>query len=200
VNQLLSLTEECKLQDRHVNQLIRQASTGSSEALDEVWPELYQSIHNIASRQMARESNGGVLQTTAIVHEAYFRLRDQDRSNWASRTQFLATASTMVRRIIVDAARKRNATKRGGDRKGDRVSETELSVCDQRLAVLEIHEALNKLQQVAPDPAQVLEMNVFGGMSLSQVAEALDVSPSTVDRRLRFARAWLRRQLVEEAS
>jgi len=180
--------------------LARQSDQSTDPTGDEVWPELYRSIHNIASRQMARESNGGLLQTTAIVHEAYFRLREQDRSSWASRTQFLATASTMVRRILVDAARKRNAVKRGGDRQGERESETELSVCDQRLAVLEIHEALGKLQQVAPDPAQVLEMSVFGGMTLPQVADALGVSPSTVDRRLRFARAWMRRQLMEETS
>lgn len=106
----------------------------------------------------------------------------------------------MVRRILVDAARKRNAVKRSGERLGDRVSETELSVCDQQLAVLEIHEALNELQQVAPEPARVLEMSVFGGMALPQVAEALEVSQSTVDRRLRFARAWMRRQLMEETS
>lgn len=188
------------MQNEKVNKLIQQAASGDREALDRVWPELYQSIHEIASRQMARESNGGLLQTTAIVHEAYFRLREQNRSNWESRTQFLSTASTMVRRILVDAARKRNAIKRGGSRDGERFAETELSVFDQRLAVLEIHEALKKLQEVAPDPARVLELSIFGGMTLPQIAESLDVSPSTVDRRLRFARAWLRRQLLGESS
>jgi RNA polymerase sigma factor (TIGR02999 family) len=193
---LQDLNRYANLQNNQVNRLIQQAATGSREALDEVWPELYESIREIASRQMARESNGGVLQTTAIVHEAYFRLREQDRSNWHSRTQFLSTASTMMRRILVDAARRRNAEKRDGDR----VCESEISVLDQRVAVLEIHEAIKRLQEIAPDPAQVLEMSIFGGMTLPQIAEALEVSPSTVDRRLRFARAWLRRQLLEESS
>ena len=182
----------------HINQLIRQASAGNQQALDEVWPELYSSIREIAARQMARESNGGVLQTTAIIHEAYFRLRDQDRSNWNTKTEFLSTASLMMRRILVDAARHRNTERRGGRNVGQRVSETEISVCDQRLAILEIHDALEKLNEIAPEPALVLERSTFGGMTVPQIAESLEVSASTVDRRLRFARAWLRRHLMED--
>ena len=187
------------MKNSQVNRLIRQAAGGSREALDKVWPELYTSIHEIASRQMAREFNGNLLQTTAIVHEAYFRLREQDRANWNSRAEFLSTASTMMRRILVDTARKRLATKRGGAIDGERVCETELSVCDQRVAVLEIHDALEKLFKIAPEPAEVLEKAIFGGMTLHQVAKALSISRSTVDRRLRFARAWLRRHLSEVA-
>lgn len=188
------------MQNDQVNQLIQQAAAGNPIALDEVWPELYRSIHKIAARQMARESNGGLLQTTAIVHEAYFRLRDQQRAGWRSRSEFLMTAATMVRRVLVDGARQRKAEKRGGKFVGHRVPETEISVGDQRIALLEIHDAIEQLSEIASDAAAVLEMAVFGGMRLPQIAEALNISRSTVDRRLRFARAWLRRQLLEVSS
>jgi len=109
------------------------------------------------------------------------------------------TASTMIRRTLIDAARSRNAEKRGGNMKRSVGEEILLPVADHRFGVLEIHESLELFAEINPDAAQVIELTVFGGLTATQIAEALATSKSTVDRRLRFARAWLRKQLIEDS-
>lgn len=190
-----------KVDSVQIASLVRAAGTGNREALDQVWPKLYRNLHEIASRQMKGESQNHLLQTTAVVHEAYFRLSQQQHSAWGDQNDFLAAAAITMRRILVDASRKRNSQKRGGgNTKRNDLSDTQLAVSDGRFEVLEIHEALRRLEEFSPQQSTALEMMIFGGATLPQIAAALSTSVSTVERRIRSARAWLRRELTENSS
>lgn len=167
---------------------------------DSLWPNLYQSLRQIAARHMARESHSRLLQTTCIVHEAYFRLRNQHSINLDSETEFLAAASIAMRRILIDEHRKRTAAKRGGQSQRSDLSDTKLAVADRRFEAIEIDEALKKLAERSPQQSRALEMLIFGGATLPQIANSLSLSVSTVERRVRMARAWLRKELYDAES
>jgi RNA polymerase sigma factor (TIGR02999 family) len=177
------------------NALIQAAGQGDREALDQVWPDLYRQLHDLAAAQMSKEQNGGLLQTTAIVHEAYFRLSEQKRSEWPDRGSFFAAAAVVMRRILIDSARRERAVKRGGRQSRRTLSDTQLGVDDQRFEAIDLHEALEQLAQFAPDQAKALELMIFGGLTGEETAVVLGVSPATIDRKVRLAKAWLRREL-----
>ena len=187
--------------DVHYEALIEAAGRGDRAALDGLLPDLYDQLHELAAFQMRKERPGHLLQTTAILHEAYFRLSKQERSSWRDMPSFLAAASVMMRRVLVDNARKERAAKRGGSVRRDRLADSKLALLEatpaSNCASIEIHEALEKLSTFAADQARALEMMFFGGMTGEQVAQALGVSPSTIDRRIRAAKAWLRRELSD---
>ena len=170
---------------------------------DCAWTDLYQQLRQMAARQMRRERSGHLLQTTAIVHEAYFRLAKCQSSNWnitrqGGRGSFLAAAAKTMRRVLIDSARIEKAKKRSGARKRRPLSEAELAFNDKRFSAIEIHDALERLSVLAPDQARALELMIFGGLTGDQVADVMGVSASTVDRRIRIAKAWLRRELSEQ--
>ena len=171
------------------------AGRGDRTALDDVCSSLYDQLHDIAASQMSRESRPGLLQTTAVVHEAWFRLSRQRNSSWCDRNSFLAAAANVMRRVLIDSARAAGAQRRGGDLKRQRLTDTRLSFHDSAFEAVEIDDALQRLAEFAPESAQALELMIFGGMTGDETANALGVSPSTIDRRLRVARAWLRREL-----
>ena len=156
--------------------------------------ELYDSLREIAASRMRQERHDGILQTTMVVHEAYLRLRRQSKP-WASRAEFCAAASSTMRRVLVDYARRKSATKREGARSRADLSDAVLAIDDQRWQALELHDALEALAAFAPDQARALELMYFGGLTGDEIAQALETSPGTVDRRLRTAKAWLRREL-----
>ena len=160
---------------------------------EELWRQLYDQLHDIASGFMRREPKGNLLQTTYVVHEAYLRLRDYPE--WGNRTDFLKAASVTMRRVLIDSARQRKAEKRGGDRQNVSLSEAELSVEGDSFVFQEIHDALQKLSEFAPEESEILELMVFGGMTGEEIAESMGISASTIDRRLRVAKTWLRREL-----
>jgi len=145
---------------------------------------------------MRREANGRLLQTTAVVHEAFLRLQNS-KVAIADRSSFLGSASVAMRRVLIDSARARKADKRGGDRKRVELADAYLAVDHNRVAFYDLDEALNKLKSFDPEGATVLEMMIFGGMTGDEVAESTGVSASTVDRRVRAAKAWLKRELAE---
>ena len=182
-----------------INTLLEAAGKGDRAALDQVLPGLYEQLHNLAAAQMRKEQAGHMLQTTAIVHEAWFRLSEQKQSNWKDRSHFFAAAAVVMRRILIDSARHEKAAKRGGDAVRKELSDTRLAVDDRGFSTLEVSEALEKLNEFAPDQARAIEMMIFGGMTGDEVARALGVSASTIDRRVRSAKAWLRRELGENA-
>ena len=185
--------------EKEFEALIQAAGLGNREALNRAWPELYDHLHEIAASQMSRERSGRhLLQTTAIVHEAYFRLSDQKRSQWRDRSSFLAAAAVVMRRILIDSARNAKAVKRGGTMVRRDLSDTRIALDDDGFATVDIHEALEKLAAFAPDQSRALELMIFGGMTGEEVADVLGVSASTIDRRIRAAKAWLRRELSEK--
>ena len=174
-------------------------SNGDRKALEQLLPAVYQELRAIAARQLRSERAGHTLQPTALVHEAYLRLVDQRGGNWQNRAHFFGVAAQVMRRILVDHARRRNADKRGAgverlslNEEAERVGgATELSVvlCD---------DLLNRLNALDPRLAQIAELRVFGGLTVEQAAQAIDVSVSTAKRDWRTAKAWLARELGVE--
>lgn len=196
VSSLCSIQDTWVMSDPKLNLLIQLAGRGDRSALDDVWPGLYAQLHDIASGQMAKERSGHLLQTTAVVHEAYFRLSDQQRSDWKDKPSFLAAAAVVMRRILIDTARRERSQKRGGNSKRQVLSETSVAFDDHGYSAIEVHEALEQLAKFAPDQARALELMIFGGLTGEEVAGVLGVSASTIDRKVRAAKAWLRRELT----
>jgi RNA polymerase sigma factor (TIGR02999 family) len=167
------------------------------DALDELVPVVYEELRTIAHRHLAARDRGGTLQTTGLVHEAYLKLVDQARADWNDRAHFFAVASRAMRHVLIDRARGRTRLKRGGD--GPRISldVDEIAVDDQPEALLQLDEALAKLAEVEPRLARVVECRFFGGLREEEIAEALGVTPRTVQRDWAKARVLLRRALEE---
>ena len=174
-----------------VAQLLAQARSGDRAALDELMPVVYRELRRLARRHLLRHSPRRTLQTTDLVNEAYLKLVNVQRKDWKDRLQFLSLASRAMRFVLVDHARKRNYAKRGGS--AVRVSlDDALIVSEQRGAeVLAIDEALSRLAVLDPRKGQIVEMRCFGGLSIAETADALEVSPVTVNREWAKAKAWL---------
>lgn len=175
---------------------IQSAGLGDQRAFDAVYDGLYDELHSIAAQQMARESSSNLLQTTAIVHEAYVKLASQNQSKWRDRQSFFAAAAVVMRRLLIDNARKEKSKKRGGQRARQLLSDSRLRFDERAFGVLEISDALEKLAEFAPEQSEALELMIFGGMTGEEVAKHLGVSASTIDRKVRSGKAWLRRELA----
>jgi RNA polymerase sigma factor (TIGR02999 family) len=172
---------------------------GDPRALDRLVPLVYAELRRVAARQLRHERDGHSLQPTALVHEAYLRLVDQRQVHWQSRAHFFAVSAQVMRRILVDHARRRKAAKRGDD--AERVSiaqDIAAPACDA-ISVLALDRALERLETTDPALARIVELRAFGGLTVDEVAHVLKVSPSTAKRSWRTARAWLVRELGTEA-
>lgn len=161
---------------------------------------VYAELHRIAARCMSRERGNHTLQPTALVHEAYLRLLDQERIDWKNRAQFVGLAATMMRRILLNHARDRAAGKRGGG--AERVSLTVAAGAFARseLDMISLHEALERLAAIDSRKERVVELKFFGGLTTEEIGELLQVSPATVERDWTFARAWLYDALSSDAN
>lgn len=180
---------------QEVTELLRAWSRGEEEAREKVIPLIYNDLRQRAHRQMGRERRGHTLQTTAVVHEAYLRLMGAAPVDWESRNHFFAIAARMMRRICVDHARAKRSQKRGG---ADRsvTFEEELLVSPARpLDLVSLDEALQALMALDPRKGRVVELRYFGGLSVEETAEVLDVSPRTVKGDWQFAKVWLLREM-----
>ena len=157
-------------------------------------PLVYDELHRVAARAMRRESPGHTLQTTALVHETYLRMVNQQGADWQSRAQFFGIAARMMRRVLVDHARSRVAEKRGG---GNRQVSLENVVGDgdDVIDVLTLDSALERLHDLDPIQSRVVELRYFTGLNIEDTASAMEISPSTVKREWAIAKAWLRREL-----
>ena len=183
-----------------VTQLLLGWSVGDRAAGDALMAAVYAELHNQAARAMRRETPQHTLQATALVSEAYLRLIDQRRVQWRNRAHFFGVAAQLMRRILVDHARGRHAAKRGGgmcqvtlDGVGSRADMPDEGAVD----VIVLDEALERLAAMDPQQARIVELRYFGGLTIEDTAEALDVSPATIKREWAIARAWLRRELAE---
>lgn len=178
-----------------ITQLLDRVASGDRRAVDVLLPLLYDELKTIAEHHLRSERPDHTLQATALVHEAYIRMVNQDRVVWESRAHFLAIASQAIRRILVDAARARHAQKRGGDRKR-LVLDTSMLVDQGRATdLVALDEALALLGERYPEKAKIVELRFFGGLTGAEVASVLDMPSRTVDRHWQFARAWLFREL-----
>jgi len=178
-----------------VTQLLVAWGNGDQAARDELMPLVYAELHRLAHRHIKKERPGHTLQTSALVNEAFVRLVDQRDVHWQSRAHFFGIAAQMMRRILVDYARKRRFAKRGGDQLQVSLNE-ELVAANQRSAdVVLLDDALTQLAEIDERKSKVVELKFFGGLSIEETAEALDVSAGTVMRDWTLAKAWLRRAM-----
>jgi RNA polymerase sigma factor (TIGR02999 family) len=186
------------------NDLLRAWGSGDRAALDRLTPLVYDELRRIARRYMSHERAGNTLQTTALVNEAYLRLIGGQNVNWSDRVHFFAVSAQMMRRILVDAARAKTSAKRGGLLK--RVGHSTAFNLDELPDVqsnrgaelIAIDEALELLAEFDPSKAKVIELRFFGGLSVEETAEALHLSPQSVMRHWKLAKAWLTRELTKQ--
>jgi RNA polymerase sigma factor (TIGR02999 family) len=178
-----------------VTELLVAYGEGDKEALDQLMPVVYDELRRLAQNYLSRERPGHTLQTTALVHEAYLRLIDQKSVNWQNRAQFFGIAARMMRRILINHAKERQAKKRQGY--ATRVSlDDAVNFFEKReLDLAALDEALNELAALDPQQTQIVELRFFGGLTIEEVSEVLEISPATTKREWDSAKLWLRRQL-----
>jgi RNA polymerase sigma-70 factor (ECF subfamily) len=178
-----------------VSTLLHAWSEGDRDALERMTPIVYEELHRLAHRYMRRERPGHSLQTTALVNEAYTRLVDYKRMQWQDRAHFFAVSAQLMRRILVEHARRRNL-KRGGGVQHVSLDEAAVVGGNRAADLVALDDALNALARFDPRKVQVVEMCFFGGLTLEETAEVLKLSSVTVRRDLRTAKAWLYRELT----
>ncbi len=179
----------------NITHLLMEWSAGDERALDRLTPLVYEELRHQAARYLRRERRGHTLQTTALINEAYLRLIDAKDVHWQSRAHFFAIAANLMRRILVDHARRRDAAKRGGSQLRLTLDEALAVTKEPDLDLLAIDEALDRLAKIDPQQARVVELRFFSGLSVEETAASLGVSPKTVKRDWSVARAWLRREI-----
>ena len=179
--------------------LLSEAVGGDQRAADELLPLVYEQLRELARHRMSDERAGHTLQATALVHEAYLRLVGNHDVQWSGRAHFFAAAAEAMRRILIDHARAHGGAKRGGGRRRIPLSVVDLAAPEQFAEILSLDEAVSRLEGVSPDLAQVVRFRFYAGLSVAETAEALAVTPRTVERRWAGARAWLFRELGYDA-
>jgi RNA polymerase sigma-70 factor, ECF subfamily len=180
-----------------ITALLHHLAAGDHAAVDQLFAAVYQELREMAAQFFRREPKGNTLQPTALVHEAYMNLVDQADVDWRGRTHFFAVAAQSMRRILVDHARRRHAAKRGGGRKRVPFDEYLAAGLQPNDDILAVDEALAKLAKLDPDLARLVELRFFGGLSVAEAAETLEISKRTAEREWTMARAWLERELSE---
>lgn len=185
-----------------VTRLLQEWRSGRRDALDRLMPLVYDELHLIASRHMAREWRVSPLQTTALVSEAYLKLVGQRDVAWQNRAHFFALAAQIMRRILVDNARRDLRPKHGGDRVSislDAVDALSQPMAVDQVDALALDQALAKLEALDPEQGRIVELRFFGGLTVEETAEVIGVSPATVKREWALAKGWLYRELTQNA-
>ena len=181
-----------------VTRILSNLQAGDRAASEQLLPLVYEELRRLAAQRMASENAAITLQPTALVHEAYLRLVDQDDLAWDGRSHFFAAAAEAMRRILVEAARRRKSQKRGGDRQRFDLLEDDLVTFPISDELLDLNRALVSLEEHDPQAASVVQLRMFSGMTTDEVALHLGVSVSTVKRNWAYARAWLAREIRSE--
>ena len=189
-----------KTQPHQITELLAEWRDGNQSALDELYPLVYDELHRLARRYMSRERKGHTLQTTALINEAYVRLVDQKNVQWANRSHFFAISAQIMRRILIDHARRYGYAKRGGGAKQVSLEEVAAIMPEQGRELIRLDEALKSLAERDPRRSQVVELRYFGGLNNEEIAGVLNVSQNTVTRDWNMARAWLYQQLSENSA
>lgn len=179
-----------------VTRLLQQWRGGDHEALDQLMPIVYDELRRLSARCLHSERPGHTLRATALVHEAYLRLMDAD-IGWQDRAHFYAVAARVVRRILVEYARTRSREKRGGGEEMVPLDEAVVVGPEASATVLELDEALQRLATLDQRKSDIVQMLFFGGLTYDETAAALEISPATVHRELKLAKAWLHRELAQ---
>ncbi|MFL6216830.1 MAG: sigma-70 family RNA polymerase sigma factor [Blastocatellia bacterium] len=168
---------------------------GNEYALDELMPLVYNELHRLAARYLRRERQGHTLQPTALINEVYLRIIDQRQVNWQNRAQFFGVAAQMMRRILVDHARAHLYAKRGGGAQKLSFDDAMAVPVERDLDLLALDDALASLTEMDPQQGRIVELRFFGGLTIEETAEVLDISPATVKRDWNWAKAWLYREI-----
>ena len=179
-----------------ITALLAEWREGNQSALDELYPLVYNELHRLARRYMSRERKGHTLQTTALINEAYVRLVDQKNVQWANRSHFFAISAQIMRRILIDHARRHAYAKRGGGAQQVSLEEAATVTPDLGRELIQLDEALKSLAEMDPRRSQVVELRYFGGLNNEEIAGVLHISENTVTRDWNMARAWLYQQLT----
>lgn len=180
---------------RSVTALLGDWSRGDSSALNELLPLVYAELRRIAARQIRRERANHTLQPTALVHEVYLRLVDQHEVDWHDRAHFLGVSARIMRRILVDHARRHRARKRGDGIQRVSIDDAKEVAAAPEVPILALDDALDRLENVDVQLARIVELRAFGGLTIEEAAQVLKVSASTAKREWRTAKAWLNREL-----
>jgi RNA polymerase sigma factor (TIGR02999 family) len=183
---------------KEVTQMLLEWSNGDKAAFDRLVPLVYTELRRLANHYMRRERPGQTLQTTALVHEAYTRLVDYKRMRWQDRAHFFAVAAQVMRRILVERARSRQAAKRGEGTVKVSLAEAAATSNETSADILALDEALKELELRDPRKSQLIELRFFGGLNIEETAEVMGLSPTTVQREWRAARAWLYRAVTDK--
>lgn len=181
-----------------ITQMLIELTDGNAEVVNQILPHIYDELRRLAGSYLRRERADHTLQPTALVHEAYMKLVDQKRVRWQNRAHFFGIAAQVMRRILMDHARKHKAEKRGGE--ADKLPlEEEILVISQDSSsqLLALDEALETLAMLDPNKARIVELRYFGGLSIEETAEVMGVSVPTINRQWRTAKAWLYGQLTD---
>jgi len=177
-----------------ISALLSGWGNGDGTALERLLPLVYSELRRIAARQLQNERGDHTLQPTALVHEAYLRLVDQRHVDWQNEAHFFGVAAQVMRRVLVDHARRRGARKRGDGVQFVSIAEADDAMSGE-LPLLALDAALDRLEKLDPELAKIVELRAFGGLSSDQTAKLLNISPSTVKREMRTAKAWLTHEL-----
>jgi RNA polymerase sigma factor (TIGR02999 family) len=179
----------------NVTELLRNWSDGDKQAQETLFQIVYNELHRQAARYLRREYPGLSLQTTDLIHEAYLRLVDQQHIEWQNRLHFFAISARVMRHILVDHARSRQAAKRGGSNIRLPLEDAMVVLPGQDLDLVALDEALTRLAEIDPQQSQIVELRFFSGLSVEETAKVMSVSERTVKRDWNVAKAWLRREL-----
>jgi len=180
-----------------VTQLLIDWSNGDKAAVDKLIPLVYDELRRLARYYMRRERVGATLQTTALVNEAYMRLVDQKNVQWQNRAHFFAIAAQLMRRILIDRARKRYNSKRGGDVRKVSLDQAAIVSTGRSSDLVALDEALTDLEAIDQRKSKVVELRFFGGLNIEETAEVMSISPATVQREWSMAKAWLYREISQ---
>ena len=179
-----------------VTQILSQINRGDPSAADQLLPIVYEELRKLAAHKLASENPGQTLQATALVHEAYLRLVGNDATGtWDSRGHFFAAAAEAMRRILIDAARRKGSLRRGGNSRRHELEECDPVTLPIDDPLLDLDAVLTKLAEVDAELAELVELRFFAGLTIDEAAVALGISPRTAKRNWAYARAWLRREL-----
>lgn len=180
-----------------VTQLLIELTEGKNEVLEALLPVVYSELRSLANNYLRRERADHTLQPTALVHEAYLKLVDQRNVKWQNRAHFFGVAANIMRRILVDHARRHNAEKRGGEFSKEQLEEALVVVTEQKsFELLALDDALEELSKMDPQKSRVVELRYFGGLSVEETAEVMGVSEITIKRHWKMAKAWLYGQIA----
>jgi RNA polymerase sigma factor (TIGR02999 family) len=171
-------------------------SDGDKQALDKLIPLVYKELHRLAASYMRRESPGHTLQTSALVNEAYLKLVDQKKVRWQNRAHFFGVAAQLMRRILLDHAKTRSRLKRGAGGKKIYLNEA-MAIAPEAQDFILLDDVLTNLAEIDPQKGRIVEMKIFCGLNIEEIAEVENVSPSTIDREWRKAKAWILREIQQ---